>query len=233
MQVIFEICLIFIENVLEYNNIGVDDMNTKERLIQMHSLLEKEYPDAKCSLITENNLQLLISTELSAQCKDERVNEVTKELYKRYKSAKDFAEADLAEIEGYIKSLGLYKNKAKNIKEGCKKICEIYGGEVPGTMDELLTIDGVGRKTANLVLGEAFGVPSIVVDTHASRLSKRMGFTKNTEPYKIEMDLKKIVPPEIQTKLCHRFVLHGRKYCVARSPKCEICPLKDICPKII
>ena len=208
-------------------------MNKKERLIQVHELLKKEYPEAKCSLVTENTLQLLISTELSAQCKDERVNEVTKVLYQKYKTAKDFAEADVSEIERYIKSLGLYKNKAKNIKEGCKKICENFGGEIPGTMEELLTIDGVGRKTANLVLGEAFGIPSIVVDTHASRLTNRMGFTQNTEPYKIEKDLKKIVPDEIQIEFCHRLVLHGRKYCMSRNPKCDICPLNEICPKII
>jgi len=204
-----------------------------EKVILFHNALSIEYPDAKCSLITENNLQLLISTELSAQCKDERVNEVTKALYQRYKTAEDFANADICELEEYIKSLGLYKNKAKNIVEGCKKICKIYNGEVPGTMEELLVIDGVGRKTANLVLGEAFGVPSIVVDTHASRLSRRMGLTKNTEPYKIESDLKKIVPEDIQTQFCHRLVLHGRKYCTSRNPKCDICPVSDICPKLI
>lgn len=208
-------------------------MEKTTRLLQMHRILEKEYPDAKCSLITENNLQLLISTELSAQCKDDRVNEVTKDLYKKYKSAKDFAEADIAELEDCIKSLGLYKNKAKNIKEGCKKICDRFNGQVPGNMEDLLTIDGVGRKTANLVLGEAFGIPSIVVDTHASRLAKRMGFTENSDPYKIELDLKKIIPDNIQTQFCHRLVLHGRKYCEARNPKCDICPLNDICPKNI
>ncbi len=208
-------------------------MKKREKLLQIYNILESEYPDAKCSLITENNLQLLISTELSAQCKDDRVNEVTKVLYQKYKTAKDFADADIFELEESIKSLGLYKNKAKNIKAGCKKIYENFGGEVPDTMEKLLTIDGVGRKTANLVLGEAFGVPSIVVDTHATRLSNRMGFTKNSDPYKIEQDLKKIVPPEIQTKFCHILVLHGRKYCDARKPKCDVCPIKDICPKNI
>lgn len=208
-------------------------MNICEKFMQIYNILEKEYPDAKCSLITENNLQLLISTELSAQCKDERVNEVTKILYSKYKSAKDFADADIGELENCIMSLGLYKNKAKNIKEGCKKICENFNGQVPGTMDELLTIDGVGRKTANLVLGEAFGVPSVVVDTHASRLSKRMGFTQNIDPYKIEVDLKKIVPPEYQIKFCHMLVLHGRKYCMSRNPKCDNCPLNVICDKNI
>lgn len=208
-------------------------MNNKELMKKINQILEKEYPDAKCSLVAENNLQLLISTELSAQCKDERVNDVTRPLYQKYKTAKDFAEADISEIECYIKSLGLYKNKAKNIIEGCKKICNLYNGEVPRTMEELLTIDGVGRKTANLVLGEAFGIPSIVVDTHASRLSRRMGLTKNNDPYKIEKDLRLIVPSEIQTSFCHRLVLHGRKYCMARNPKCDCCPLREICPKNI
>lgn len=206
-------------------------MKKKDYINQIHNILKDEYPDAKCSLVTENTLQLLISTELSAQCKDERVNEVTKELYKKYKTARDFANADLTELEGYIKSLGLYKNKAKNIKAGCQKICQMFGGQVPNSMEELLQIDGVGRKTANLVLGEAFGVPSVIVDTHAMRLSKRMGLTKNTDPYKIEMDLRKIIPPEIQTEFCHRMVLHGRKYCDARKPKCDICPINNICPK--
>ncbi|MBQ2897545.1 MAG: endonuclease III [Clostridia bacterium] len=206
-------------------------MRKKDFVLLVYNILNKEYPDAKCSLKTENTLQLLISTELSAQCKDDRVNEVTEKLYKRYKTAFDFAEADLCELEDYIKTLGLYKNKAKNIKYGCKKLCELFGGEVPGTMEQLLEIDGVGRKTANLILGEAFNVPSIVVDTHASRLSQRMGLSKNTDPFKIEMDLKKIVPPEIQTKFCHQLVLHGRKYCNARKPNCDECPVRDICPK--
>ncbi len=208
-------------------------MKKKELVLKIYNVLNKEYPDAKCSLITENNLQLLISTELSAQCRDDRVNEVTKELYKRYKTASDFADADINELESYIKTLGLYKNKAQNIKNGCKKICELFGGEVPNTMEKLLVIDGVGRKTANLVLGEAFGVPSVVVDTHAIRLSNRMGLTVNSDPVKIENDLKKLIPPEIQTKFCHMLVLHGRKYCEARKPKCDICPIKDICKKKI
>lgn len=208
-------------------------MRKKDFVITLYEILNKEYPDASCSLKTENTLQLLISTELSAQCKDDRVNEVTKRLYKKYKTAEDFAQADLSELEGYIKSLGLYKNKARNIKNGCKKLCENFGGKVPGTMEELLLIDGVGRKTANLVLGEAFNIPSVIVDTHVTRLSKRMGLTKNSDPVKIEMDLRKIVPKDIQTKFCHQLVLHGRKYCDARKPKCAECPLTDICAKII
>ena len=223
----------FYDNYVKIYLYGGEKMTKKEKALQIFNILEKVYPDAKCSLITENNLQLLISTELSAQCKDERVNEVTKVLYQKYKTAKDFADADIKELEECIKSLGLYKNKAKNIKEGCRKICNLFDGEVPGTMEELLIIDGVGRKTANLVLGEAFGVPSIVVDTHASRLSRRMGLTKNTDPFKIEQDLKKIIPAEIQTKFCHILVLHGRKFCDARNPKCDTCPIKDVCSKLI
>lgn len=193
--------------------------------------LEKEYPDAKCALNTENPLQLLISTQLSAQCKDDRVNIVTKELYKKYKTVFDFADADIKDIENIIKSLGLYRNKAKNMIACCKKIVSDFGGEVPKTMEELLTLDGTGRKTANLVLGDAFGIPGIVVDTHMIRLSNRLGLTKSQNPVKIEFELKEIIPSEKQTKFCHQMVLHGRKYCTAANPKCSICPLNDFCPK--
>lgn len=208
-------------------------MNKKEAVSKFIELLDQEYPDAKCSLVTSNPLELLISTLLSAQCKDDRVNMVTGPLYAKYRSAEDFANADVEDIEHYIRSLGLYKNKAKNIVKCCQKIVSLYHGQVPQTMEELLTLDGIGRKTANLVLGDAFGIPGIVVDTHAIRLSNRMGLTKNKDPYKIEMDLKKIVLPEHQTRFCHMLVLHGRKYCTARKPDCEHCPLAEYCPKII
>ena len=206
-------------------------MNKKELVIKIFNVLDSEYPNAKCSLLTENNLQLLISTELSAQCRDERVNEVTKVLYQKYKTAEDFAKADIVELQDCIKSLGLYKNKSKNIIEGCKKIVKEFNGQVPCTMEDLLKLDGVGRKTANLVLGEAFSLPAVVVDTHVTRLSRRMGLTSNIDPYKIEIDLKKIIPCEIQMKFCHQLVLHGRKYCDARKPKCDLCPLDGICLK--
>lgn len=207
-------------------------MNNKEYIEKLNDILENEYPDAKCSLVTETPLQLLIATQLSAQCKDERVNMVTKDLFAKYETAEDFANADISDIESIIKSLGLYRNKAKNIVVCCKKIVNEFDGKVPSTMQELLKLDGTGRKTANLVLGDAFGIPGIVVDTHMIRLSNRMGLTKNTDPVKIEYELKKKIPSEIQTAFCHRIVLHGRKYCTASKPNCEACPLNTICPKI-
>lgn len=208
-------------------------MTKKEYILSLIDGLKKEYPEADCTLVTSNPLQLLISTQLSAQCTDERVNIVTKELYKKYHTAEDFASATVSELEECIKSLGLYKNKAKNLKSCCETLVRDFGGEVPDTMEQLLTLAGVGRKTANLVLGEAFGKPAVVVDTHAGRLSRRMGLTKNTDPVKIEMELKKLIPPEEQMGFCHRLVHHGRKYCTARKPYCDECPLNGICKKII
>ncbi|MBQ7039614.1 MAG: endonuclease III [Clostridia bacterium] len=208
-------------------------MTKKEYVSALIERLKKEYPEADCTLITSNPLQLLISTQLSAQCTDERVNIVTKELYKKYHTAEDFASATVPELEECIKSLGLYKNKAKNLKSCCETLVRDFNGEVPDTMEQLLTLAGVGRKTANLVLGEAFGKPAVVVDTHAGRLSRRMGLTKNTDPVKIEMELKKLIPPEEQMGFCHRLVHHGRKYCTARKPYCDECPLNGICKKII
>ena len=206
-------------------------MTKKEFILNLTEIYDKEYPDAECSLITENSLQLLISTQLSAQCKDERVNMVTKDLYAKYKTAEDFANADVSDIENIIKSLGLYKNKAKNIVACCKKLVENFGGEVPDTMEELLTLDGTGRKTANLVLGDAFGKPGVVVDTHMIRLANRMKLASGKDPYKIELALKKIIPEENQARFCHQTVLHDRKYCDARKPLCDSCPVNYICPK--
>ena len=208
-------------------------MNKKEFILKLIEIYDKEYPNAECSLITENPLQLLISTQLSAQCRDERVNIVTKDLYAKYKTAEDFANADVSDIENIIKSLGLYKNKARNIVACCKKLTENFGGEVPSTMEELLTLDGTGRKTANLVLGDAFGKPGVVVDTHMIRLANRMKLVSGKDPYKIELALKKIIPDENQARFCHQTVLHGRKYCDARKPLCDTCPVNSICPKNI
>ena len=192
--------------------------------------LKELYPVAECSLDYENPLQLLISTQLSAQCTDARVNMVTPALFARFPDAKSFAEADVTEVEELIKSTGFYHNKAKNIVACCQRILTKYGGEVPDTMEDLLSLAGVGRKTANLVLGDAFGQPSVVVDTHCIRLTNRLGLTKNKEPEKIEKDLRKILPPSESSDFCHRLVLHGRAVCPARKPKCEICTLKDLCP---
>ncbi len=195
-------------------------------------ILDKTYPDADCTLDYMSPLQLLIATQLAAQCTDARVNMVTPYLFEKYKTVYDFAEADENELMELIRSTGFYRNKAKNIIACCKKIVSDFGGEVPKTMDELLSLSGVGRKTANLVLGDSFGIPGIVVDTHATRLSNRMGLTKNKDPYKIELDLLEIIPPEHQSAFCHRLVFHGRKFCTARKPNCNECPLGDICPKL-
>lgn len=205
----------------------------RERVLEIIKVFEEIYPSADCTLDYMSPLQLLIATQLAAQCTDARVNLVTPALFERYKTARDFAEADENQLMEYIRSTGFFRNKAKNIIGCCKKLVSDFGGEVPRTMDELLTLPGVGRKTANLVLGDSFGIPGIVVDTHATRLSNRMGLTSEKDPYKIEMDLLKIVPPEKQSDFCHCLVFHGREFCSARKPMCESCPLSGICPKII
>ena len=192
--------------------------------------LEELYPVAECSLDYEDPLQLLISTQLSAQCTDARVNMVTPALFARFPDARAFAEADVLEVEELIKSTGFYHNKARNIIACCQRILSVYGGKVPDTMEDLLSLAGVGRKTANLVLGDAFGQPSIVVDTHCIRLTNRLGLTKNKDPEKIENDLRKILPPEKSGAFCHRLVLHGRAVCSARKPRCGECTLREQCP---
>lgn len=207
-------------------------MTKKERVSLLLELMDKEYPEVKCSLNYSNPLEMLIATQLSAQCTDARVNIVTEKLFERYKTARDYADADILELQEYIRSAGFYKNKSKNIISCCKRIEEVYSGEVPDTMEDLLTLAGTGRKTANLVLGDIFGKPAVVVDTHCIRLSNRIGLTKNKEPEKIEEDLKKIVPPERQLKLCHQFVYHGRAVCSARSPKCDLCTIRPACKMV-
>lgn len=205
----------------------------KKAAAKMPSLLNelaRLYPDAECSLTYETPFQLLISTQLSAQCTDARVNLVTPTLFARFPDAHAFAAADPEEIEDLIRSTGFYHNKAKNIKRCAEDICNKFGGELPDTMEELLSLAGVGRKTANLVLGDAFHKPSYVVDTHAIRLCGRIGLTQNTDPVKIEMDLRTILPPneehpEESGSFCHRLVLHGRAVCPARKPSCETCSI--------
>lgn len=194
--------------------------------------LEKLYPNAACSLNYETPFQLLISTQLSAQCTDARVNLVTPALFARFPDAESFASADVSEIEELIRSTGFYHNKAKNIKNCSIDICEKFGGNLPDTMEELLSLAGVGRKTANLVLGDAFHKPSYVVDTHCIRLCGRIGLTQNTDPVKIERDLRTILPPkdenpEESSNFCHRLVLHGRAICPARNPKCLQCSVGE------
>ncbi|MDD4495614.1 MAG: endonuclease III [Eubacteriales bacterium] len=201
-------------------------------MIKITKILEafdKDYPEAECALHYDDSVQLLVATQLSAQCTDERVNIVTKELFKKYKSARDFAEADEMELQALIKSTGFFRNKAKNIIGCCKMLIEKYGGKVPQTLDEMLKLPGVGRKTANLVLGDIYGIPGIVVDTHVIRLSNRIGFTENKDPVKIEFDLMKIVPEESWSRFCHQMVLHGRAVCNARKPKCGECRIREYC----
>ena len=193
------------------------------------SELDKLYPDAECSLKYDNPLQLLISTRLSAQCTDARVNMVTPALFERYPDCRAFAEADVEELEDYIRSTGFFRSKARNIIDCCRTLLEKYDGEVPDTMEELTALAGVGRKTANLVLGDAFGKPSYVVDTHCIRLCSRIGLTENTDPVKIEKDLREIIPPESSGRFCHQLVLHGRAVCRARGPKCSECTIRSIC----
>ena len=201
-----------------------------KRIDEIIKGLEELYPEAECSLDYVDPLQLLISTQLAAQCTDARVNLVTPALFARYPDAKAFAHADIHELEELIKSTGFYHNKAKNIIACCQRLCEVYGGQVPDTMEDLLSLAGVGRKTANLVLGDAFGQPAVVVDTHCIRLSGRLGLTAHKEQEKIEKDLRRILPPDKSNDFCHRLVLHGRAVCNARKPKCDICTLYGLCP---
>ena len=195
--------------------------------------LEKTYPTAHCELAYQNPLQLLIATILSAQCTDKRVNIVTENLFKKYRAAKDFAAAKISELENNIRSTGFYKNKARNIKSACTDIVEKHGGEVPRTMEKLIQLGGVGRKTANVVLGNAFGINvGVVVDTHVARLSQRFGFTKNSTPEKIETDLMALVPQKKWALFSHLLIWHGRRRCFARKPNCVNCEVLKFCPRI-
>lgn len=201
-----------------------------ERVKKIWPILKKTYPDAKIALNFRDPLELLIATILSAQCTDTRVNIVTKELFKKYKSPKDWAKSDIKQIESDIKSTGFFRNKAKNIKAACSKINEQYDGKVPGTMEQLLTLPGVGRKTANCVLGDAFGIPGITCDTHVIRLSRRLGLSENSDPVKLEFDLAEIVPKKNWTLFSHLVIFHGRNICKARKPNCPDCPIAQYCP---
>ena len=197
------------------------------------SALKQTYPDAHCELNFSSPLQLLVATILSAQCTDKRVNLVTAELFKKFRTAKDFADAPLAEIEDAVKSTGFFRNKAKNIKACCTALVEKFGGEVPRTMDELHALAGVGRKTANVVLGNTFGINvGVVVDTHVTRLSNRLGLTKGTDAVKLEQELIKLVPQKDWTLFSHWLIWHGRRRCAARKPDCANCEIKKLCPQI-
>lgn len=205
-------------------------MTDKERALKAIDALKKEYPDAICSLVYDDPLQLLIATRLAAQCTDARVNIVTPALFERFKTVDDFAQADVSEVEEYIKSCGLYKTKARDIVAMAKALKENFGGVVPDTIEQLVTLPGIGRKTANLVVGDIFHKSAVVVDTHCIRTTSRLGFHSIKDPVKIEKILRQILPPEESNDFCHRLVLHGRAVCTARSPKCELCCMREFCP---
>jgi len=207
------------------------EQDKKERIKQIIQILEKEYPEAKTSLHYHNALEILVATILSAQCTDKRVNIVTKSLFKKYQTAQDYANAEITELEQDIRSTGFYRNKAKNIKKSGWMIVEKYDGKVPNTMEELIKLPGVARKTANIVLSNAYGkIVGIAVDTHVHRISKRLGLTQNKNPDKIERDLMQIVPKEYWKRITNLIIFHGRKVCAARKAKCNICGLNQICP---
>jgi endonuclease-3 len=210
--------------------IKVNKDEAAQRVKKIWPILKKTYPGAKIALVFKDPLELLISTILSAQCTDVRVNMVTKDLFKKYKSASDWAKADLKQIEEGIRSTGFFRNKAINIKGACTKIVERYNGKVPNTIEELLTLPGVGRKTANCVLGDAFGIPGITCDTHVIRLSRRLGLSENSDPVKLEFDLAEIVPKRNWTAFSHLVITHGRNICTARKPNCPECPIAKHCP---
>jgi endonuclease-3 len=203
----------------------------KQRAGEIIERLKREYPDAYCALEHTNAFELLIATILSAQCTDERVNLVTANLFRKYRLPQDYLDVSQEELERDIHSTGFFRNKAKNIRGACEKILTNFGGELPATMEELLTLNGVARKTANVVLGNAFNIASgVVVDTHVSRLSQRLGLSEQTVPEKIEKDLQQLVPREDWIMFPHWLISHGRKICQARKPKCLECVLADICP---
>jgi endonuclease-3 len=202
----------------------------KSRLKKIINRLEKVHPDAKLALDYKTPLELLIALILAAQARDDLVNEVTPSLFKHYRTARDYAAVPPAELQEQIKKINFYRNKAKSIHNCCKEIDARFGGEVPQTLEELLTLPGVGRKTANIVLGNAFGRAAIGVDTHVMRLAQRLGFTKNTNPDKIELDLTALVPAERRVRFCHLLQYHGRRTCVAKQPRCPQCAINSLCP---
>lgn len=211
---------------------GEVKMKKTETAVKVLDILEKEYPDARVTLDFRNPLQLLIATILAAQCTDERVNLVTKDLFKKYRSARDFAQADLHTLEEEIRSTGFYHNKAKSIIKCCQDIVKKFDSEVPRTLEELTSLAGVGRKTANIILGNAFGQQAIAVDTHVKRVTHRLGWAKSADPDKIEFELMEVIPKDRWTMAGHQLVFHGRNICVAKKPKCFTCPVTKLCPKV-
>jgi endonuclease-3 len=209
---------------------GPPDLPNPRRVAAILQKLEEAYPDATCELKHASPFQLLISTILSAQCTDVRVNQVTETLYKKYPNPQAFAYANPSELEQEIRPTGFFRNKTKSVIGASKEVVDKFGGEVPRTMEEILTLPGVARKTGNVVLGTAYGIASgVVVDTHVQRLSNRLELTKNQEPRKIEQDLMKVIPQDRWIKFSHQLIWHGRRVCVARKPKCAVCNLENLC----
>ena len=208
---------------------GVTPSQTSANVLEIWRILKDTYPDAKCELDFKNPLQLTVATILSAQCTDKRVNMVTPALFKKYKIAKAFAEADREELETMIASTGFFRNKANSILGMAQKVVTEFNGEIPQTLEELITLPGVGRKTANVVLGNAFNVPGLTVDTHFGRLVRRFGWTKETDPVKVEFAIMKLMPQEHWTDLSHVLIWHGRRICHSQKPACGACPISHLC----
>ena len=204
-------------------------MTKKERALKVCDLLKLDYPEAICQLNAQTPFQLLVATRLSAQCTDARVNLVTPALFERYPTENELAEAELTDVENYIHSCGFYHGKARDLIGMAKAIRDIYGGKLPDTIEELTKLPGVGRKTANLIMGDVYKKPAVVADTHLIRITNLLGLVATKDPKKVELELKKILPPEESNDFCHRVVLHGRAVCIARRPQCKKCNLKDVC----
>lgn len=207
-------------------------MTKKERAVRAVEILKELYPEAICSLTASNPFELLVAVRLSAQCTDARVNIVTPALFERYKTIEEYANADVKEVEKYIHSCGFYKSKAESIVGMAQKVLAEFDGKVPDTIEDLITLPGVGRKTANLIVGDIYGKPAIVVDTHCIRITNRLGLVAEKDPKKIEFLLKKIIPAEEGSDFCHRLVLFGRDVCSARKPLCDECKMSEICKKV-
>lgn len=207
-------------------------MRKNDTVVKVLDILQKEYPDARVTLDFKDPMQLLIATILAAQCTDERVNLVTKDLFRKYRKASDYARADLQTLEEEVRSTGFFRNKAKSIIGCCQTLVQKFAGQVPRTLEELTSLPGVGRKTANILLGNAFNQQAIAVDTHVKRVTHRLGWAKSDDPDKIELELMEVIPQKRWTLACHQIVFHGRRVCMAKNPQCPTCPVTKLCPKI-